>query len=164
MAPRYAHSQLTLLLMVAGVAGLGLAVGAWRQAYPELADRIERFDIDAAAASEPAAGADARRREPAPSAAAPSGSPARGRVGPAPGGGTAPSSWRLDPNQATASELARLPGIGPVQAARIVAAREAGGPFASVDDLARVRGLGPARIERLRPLLTIGAPSVRERP
>jgi competence protein ComEA len=53
-------------------------------------------------------------------------------------------------------DLARLPGVGPGLAQRIVAARDEGGRFASVDDLRRVRGLGRVRRERLRPLITVG--------
>jgi hypothetical protein len=47
----------------------------------------------------------------------------------------------VDLNRASRAELLSLPGVGPVVAARIEAAR----PFASVDDLARVPGFGPAR-------------------
>jgi competence protein ComEA len=59
-------------------------------------------------------------------------------------------------NHAAAEALVRLPGVGPALAARIVAARQALGPFATVDDLRRVRGLGRAKLERLRPLVRAG--------
>ncbi|MEZ4381542.1 MAG: helix-hairpin-helix domain-containing protein [Nannocystaceae bacterium] len=49
-------------------------------------------------------------------------------------------------NEAAPEELASLPRIGPVLAARIVAAR----PFASVAELARVRGIGPKTLAKLR--------------
>jgi competence protein ComEA len=62
---------------------------------------------------------------------------------------------RLDPNSASAEELNRLPGIGPVLADRIVAERERGGPFASVADLERVSGIGPAKRARIEPFLRI---------
>ncbi|HXY69065.1 MAG TPA: helix-hairpin-helix domain-containing protein [Gemmatimonadales bacterium] len=58
-------------------------------------------------------------------------------------------------NRATATELTCLPGVGAVLAARIVAVRNAHGPFRDIADLARVPGLGHTRIERLRDLLTI---------
>src|SRR5262249_25761662 len=61
----------------------------------------------------------------------------------------------LDLNEAGVDDLARLPGLGPGLAQRIVAARDADGRFASVDDLRRVRGLGRVRRERLRPLVTV---------
>lgn len=49
-------------------------------------------------------------------------------------------------NTAPAAELEELPGVGPVLAARIVADREANGPFASLDDAQRVSGVGPALV------------------
>ena len=58
-------------------------------------------------------------------------------------------------NRATREELACLPGIGAVLAARIVAERDAHGVFRDVADLARVQGLGPSRIERLKGHVTI---------
>jgi competence ComEA-like helix-hairpin-helix protein len=63
----------------------------------------------------------------------------------------------VDLNRAGAAELARLPGIGPVLAARIVQARSERGWFARVEDLLTVRGIGQRLFERLRPHLTLGA-------
>jgi len=57
----------------------------------------------------------------------------------------------VDLDRAPAEELVRLPRIGPAMAGRIVAEREARGPFGSLDALARVRGLGPATREAVRP-------------
>ncbi|WP_062388223.1 ComEA family DNA-binding protein [Demequina iriomotensis] len=57
-------------------------------------------------------------------------------------------------NSADAVALETLPGIGPVLAARIIADREAHGPFLAVDDLSRVSGVGPALIEGLAGLAT----------
>ncbi|HIE10427.1 MAG TPA: hypothetical protein EYP62_02325 [Kiritimatiellae bacterium] len=49
----------------------------------------------------------------------------------------------IDVNRATAVEIAgRIDGVGPELARRIVADREANGPFFDVLDLARVRGVG----------------------
>ena len=53
---------------------------------------------------------------------------------------------RVDVNTASVRLLETLPGVGPVTAARIVAAR----PFHTVDDLGRVAGIGPVRLEALR--------------
>jgi competence ComEA-like helix-hairpin-helix protein len=57
-------------------------------------------------------------------------------------------------NRATAVELEALPGIGPALARRIVADREAQGPFATVAALDRVSGIGPALLARLGRLVT----------
>lgn len=57
---------------------------------------------------------------------------------------------KLDINRATEAELCVLPGIGPALAQRIIADREANGPFSSVDDLDRVRGIGLKTIEWFR--------------
>jgi competence protein ComEA len=48
----------------------------------------------------------------------------------------------LDPNTATAEELATLPGIGPVLAGRIVASR-ATSPIRTLDDLDAIPGISP---------------------
>lgn len=57
---------------------------------------------------------------------------------------------RVDLNGAPAEVLEELPGVGPVLAARIVAWREANGPFASLDDLVEVSGIGPRVLAGLR--------------
>ncbi|MGD8277404.1 MAG: helix-hairpin-helix domain-containing protein [Gemmatimonadota bacterium] len=62
----------------------------------------------------------------------------------------------LDLNRATASELERLPRVGPVLAGRIVALRDSLGGFRDVAELERVRGIGPATLERLTPLVRVG--------
>ncbi len=77
------------------------------------------------------------------------------------GGGRAPAfaslespPLYLDLNRATAFQLSLLPGLGPARSARIVAERERGGPFQSLEDLARrVAGLGPGLIRRFSPFL-----------
>jgi competence protein ComEA len=64
---------------------------------------------------------------------------------------------RIDLNTAPAADLEALPGIGAALAARIVADREARGPFGSADDLARVPGVGGKLAAQLRPLVACGA-------
>lgn len=68
---------------------------------------------------------------------------------------------RLDPNTASADELARLPGVGDALAARIVARRESGRKrYRTLADLDSVSGIGPALLGRLAPHLTL-APAPR---
>ena len=61
----------------------------------------------------------------------------------------------LDPNRASAEDLAAVPGLSPVLAAAIVAYRPENGPFASVDDLEDVSGIGPATLEEIRDQITV---------
>lgn len=56
----------------------------------------------------------------------------------------------INVNTATAAELERLPGIGPVLATRIIDEREANGPFVSIDELERVSGIGPKKLAAMR--------------
>ena len=64
--------------------------------------------------------------------------------------------FRVDVNAATWIEWSQLEGIGPALAHRIVAERNAHGPFRSIDDVDRVPGIGPAKLDQMRPWLTIG--------
>ena len=68
---------------------------------------------------------------------------------------------RVDLNIASARDLDALPGIGPVLAARIVAHRQAHGPFRRPEELLAVRGIGPRLFERLRPHVRTGPPRAR---
>lgn len=61
----------------------------------------------------------------------------------------------LSLNAATASDLEDLPGIGPVLAERIVAWREANGPFRSIDELSEVSGIGDALMAQLRGVVRV---------
>ncbi len=58
-------------------------------------------------------------------------------------------------NTATAVELAELPGVGEVIAARIVRHRAVSGKFRSVDELLIVRGISRKKLEKLRPYVTL---------
>jgi competence ComEA-like helix-hairpin-helix protein len=95
---------------------------------------------------------------PQPSLARPEGRPepeagARADAGPA--GTTSRPHPAIPPdiNTAGVEALQHLPGIGPTLARRIVADREARGPFRTAEDLLRVPGIGPKRWERIRPLV-----------
>ncbi|MDQ3930597.1 MAG: ComEA family DNA-binding protein [Chloroflexota bacterium] len=63
---------------------------------------------------------------------------------------------KVNINTASAKELEALPGIGEVLAKRIVADREANGPFKTVDDLMRVPGIKEGVMSQLRNLVTVG--------
>jgi competence protein ComEA len=63
---------------------------------------------------------------------------------------------KVNINAATESELEALPGIGKVIAQRIVAFRDANGPFHSVDDLIQIDGISTRTVESLRDLVTTG--------
>ena len=58
-----------------------------------------------------------------------------------------PELGKIDVNSATEKELRSVPGIGPVVAARIIAAR----PFRSADDLKKVNGIGDKKYAQIRP-------------
>ncbi len=59
----------------------------------------------------------------------------------------------VDVNSASRADLVQVPGIGPALADRILAYRQAHGPFPSIEALEKVRGLGPRTLARLRPFL-----------
>jgi competence ComEA-like helix-hairpin-helix protein len=61
---------------------------------------------------------------------------------------------RIDVDQAAADELERLPGVGKRLARRIVADREANGPFGSLAGLSRVAGLSARLLRGLAPHVT----------
>jgi competence protein ComEA len=156
MSP-YTRHQLLVLLLIVLVAGAGLAVGHWRRLHPDAVDRLER--LDRAPVSD-GGGAPADDAPPAPGRP-PGRTKLSGRV-PAPENGPAAPAAPpvvakkadgspVDLNSAPVDALTRLPGVGPVLAARIADGR----PYASVDDLRRVRGVGRAKLERFRELVTI---------
>jgi competence protein ComEA len=66
------------------------------------------------------------------------------------------SDAKVNINTASASELEALPGIGEVTAQRIIAFREANGPFHSVDDLVQIQGISTRTVDSLRDLVTTG--------
>ena len=143
-------------LGVAGLAGLGV-LGWQRQSPPPLV--IERPATDLAASSGQAAAEPVAVSVPAKTARA---RPARRSARQAVDSAQA-ASWdraldaarRVDVNTADAPELERLPHIGPALAERIIAYRDAHGPFLTMEDLLRVRGLGTATLEALRDRVTV---------
>ena len=62
---------------------------------------------------------------------------------------------RIDPNAAGEEELDRLPRVGPGQARKIVAWRQAHGPFRTLADFDSVPGVGAALLAAVAPHLTL---------
>lgn len=60
------------------------------------------------------------------------------------------ASGIININRATAKELDKLPGIGPVIAGRIVEYRRVNGFFQSIDDLKKVQGIGASTLEKFK--------------
>ena len=118
---------------------------SFRLVLPELWE-LRRLGLATVDADPVGAGPPDRSRPERPQAPRPSSGPP-GRCG---------SPGVVDVNQAGETELDRLPGIGPVLAGRIVAEREARGPFSGYQDLQRVRGIGPKTVERLLGLACAG--------
>ncbi len=58
-------------------------------------------------------------------------------------------------NRADAEALQKLPGVGPVLADRIVAYREANGPFERIEDLLQVPGIGETKLASIRDLVAV---------
>jgi competence protein ComEA len=65
----------------------------------------------------------------------------------------------IDLNRASAEDLEAVPGIGPVLAQRIVAYRQAHGPFKKMDDLEAVSGITFRNLPKLKPYLGLGGPA-----
>jgi len=61
-------------------------------------------------------------------------------------------------NQANAEDLEAIPGLGPALAQRIVAHRQAHGPFKKMEDLEEVLGINLRNFLKLKPYLALGGP------
>lgn len=73
----------------------------------------------------------------------------------APGTAAAEQGGKLNLNTATAAQLDKLPGVGPVLAERIVAYRDSKGGFRSVGELRQVDGIGDAKYAELKDLVVV---------
>ncbi|WP_447970632.1 ComEA family DNA-binding protein [Nitrospira sp. M1] len=58
-------------------------------------------------------------------------------------------------NNATASQLETLPGIGPALAERIMEYKKKNGDFKNVQDLAKVKGIGEKKLTMLKDSITV---------
>ena len=72
------------------------------------------------------------------------------------------SAWmfggKLDLNTADANSLARIRGIGPSLANKIIAARDAKGSFTSLNDLDDISGVGPKMLAKLADAVEVVPP------
>ena len=62
---------------------------------------------------------------------------------------------KIDPNIASAVELARLPRVGLALAKRIVSDRDSHGAYESIESLDRVAGIGPGLLKAIEPHLSL---------
>jgi len=72
------------------------------------------------------------------------------------------SDERINPNEAPAASLMRLPQVGAARARAIVAHRDRADrrpAFKTADDLQQIKGIGPAIVEDVRPWLQFDDPS-----
>ena len=67
----------------------------------------------------------------------------------------APSEGKVNINTADATELQRLPGVGPSTAEAILEYRSQIRRFNSVDQLDDVKGIGPKKLEKMRPFVAL---------
>ncbi len=61
----------------------------------------------------------------------------------------------VDLNLANASDLQRLPGVGPAMADRILELRAERGGFSSTNEIGDVKGIGPVSLARLESLICV---------
>jgi competence protein ComEA len=181
-----AWAPLVMRAAACGLALLGLAgIGVAASRSPELsAIGSPKAMFDAAGMSRALAAAPmAREMAPAPSSPAPV-APVSAAA-PSPGSTATPCPTRADAessapepsaagaagrsvegkaeppvflNQASASELQRLPGVGPKRAEAILQLRLRLGRFRRPSDLLRIKGIGPRTLQRMLPQLVLDAP------
>ena len=63
-----------------------------------------------------------------------------------------PNTGPVNPNTANATQLASLPGVGPVTAAAIIQQRSEA-TFTKPEDLLKVKGIGKVTLDKMRPRL-----------
>jgi competence protein ComEA len=172
----YTRRQLLLLLGLVAAGALGVALGHWRNAHPDLAARLESFDQAShgvhgvpgeAAALDPPSRVGAAA---APSPASAHGSPASagGAGGGASGNGAAGGAGSPDRPEHDGDRRDR-PGRGrpghpitPIKLGATLPGEPPPGPIdvnrASADDLTRLPGIGPALAARIVEARATGGP------
>jgi competence ComEA-like helix-hairpin-helix protein len=140
-----------LILLVALLLILFLV---WRQRRKqrELEEELERARTGSAAPGVPVPATAPASAAPAPTAPVPVPVPARV---PVPASATDGAFNTININTARADELMQLPGVGRRAAERIVAHREAHGPFSSLEELSAIVGFHGERIRRLGGAATV---------
>ncbi|MCK4652986.1 MAG: ComEA family DNA-binding protein [Candidatus Cloacimonetes bacterium] len=63
---------------------------------------------------------------------------------------------KININKAGLEELTKLPGIGPLKAARIIELRKELGKYKTIDDLLQVKGIGPKTLEKFKEQIILG--------
>jgi competence protein ComEA len=74
---------------------------------------------------------------------------------------TATATAPVNLNTATAEQLTTIPGVGPKMAERIIDYRQKNGGFKKVEDLMNVSGVGEKSFLKMKPLITVGTPSLK---
>ena len=74
---------------------------------------------------------------------------------------TATATAPVNLNTATVEQLATIPGVGPKMAERIIDYRQKNGGFKKVEDLMNVSGVGEKSFLKMKPLITVGTPSLK---
>jgi len=69
----------------------------------------------------------------------------------------AQTAEKINPNDASAASLRRLPGLGPERVRAVIEYRQAHGPqaFSCAEDLLKVKGIGPATLDKLAAFLSL---------
>ncbi len=76
--------------------------------------------------------------------------PRIGETGLPPAGSSSAGEKPVNLNTASADELDKVPGIGPVLAERILDYRDSHGGFRDIEELKKVEGIGPKKFEDLK--------------